>query len=87
MPVLDARALKADPKGSAFLLSVLRRSVPSDSKPSPVRTGPTKRRTELLKDGAELLRQKRPNQAAGVTVSPRLAKSAAGVGNRPRKAL
>ncbi|HZH53116.1 MAG TPA: hypothetical protein VEZ16_14685 [Microvirga sp.] len=26
MPVLDAKALKKDPKGAAFLLSVLRRS-------------------------------------------------------------
>lgn len=38
MPVLDAKALKADPEGAAFLLSVLRRN------PSPVSKAATKTR-------------------------------------------
>lgn len=36
MPVLDAKALKTDPEGAAFLLSVLRRS------PAPVTKSPLK---------------------------------------------
>ena len=53
MPVLDAKALKKDPKGAAFLLSVLRRGpAPSSTeqdRPNPpqVRTG--KRRDEMLR--------------------------------------
>jgi hypothetical protein len=55
MPVLDARALKTDPKGVAFLLSVLRHnptSHPNDtSKPSPTLIRLIKRRTGRLQDG------------------------------------
>lgn len=35
MPVLDAKALKTDPEGAAFLLSVLRRDPSSVTKASP----------------------------------------------------
>lgn len=35
MPVLDAKALKTDPEGAAFLLSVLRRSPTPVTKPAP----------------------------------------------------
>lgn len=37
MPVLDAKALKSDPEGLAFLLSVLRRSAPSPAAVKDVR--------------------------------------------------
>lgn len=37
MPVLDARALKADPEGVAFLLSVLRRASPPPADAKKVR--------------------------------------------------
>jgi hypothetical protein len=51
MPVLDAKALKLDPNGSAFLLSILRR-VPSSPKDAPksgtARIDLIKRRIELL---------------------------------------
>jgi hypothetical protein len=54
MPVLDAKALKTDPKGAAFLLSVLRRSPQSHStntsEPSPAQTPPIKHREERLHD-------------------------------------
>lgn len=52
MPVLDAKALKKDPKGAAFLLSVLRCSPapPPEEQPRPnppqVRIG--KRRDEVF---------------------------------------
>jgi hypothetical protein len=52
MPVLDAKALKTDPKGAAFLLSVLRRSPSSVSntamKPRPVWVRPAKPHDEIL---------------------------------------
>jgi hypothetical protein len=41
MPVLDAKALEIDPKGMAFLLSVLRPS-PSASSPQPKEVTPPK---------------------------------------------
>lgn len=41
MPVLDAKALETDPKGAAFLLSVLRRS---PSFPYPAEDTPKARR-------------------------------------------
>jgi len=54
MPVLDAKALKNDPKGAAFLRGVLRQSPSSYSKRgferSPAQTRLIKRRDELLED-------------------------------------
>jgi hypothetical protein len=56
MPVLDAKALKTDPKGAAFLLSVLRqrRSVnpclKNASKPSPANIDEAVRPDTLLQD-------------------------------------
>jgi hypothetical protein len=41
MPVLDAKALDVDPKGTAFLLSVLRPS-PVASQPQPKEVAPPK---------------------------------------------
>jgi hypothetical protein len=56
MPVLDAKALKTDPKGAAFLLSVLRRSPApapkAEAKPNSVRTHPAKPQDELVQGGA-----------------------------------
>ncbi len=56
MPVLDAKALKTDPEGAAFLLSVLRRSpspVPKvQAKPAPVPAAKAKSRDELLQGSA-----------------------------------
>jgi hypothetical protein len=56
MPVLDARALKTDPEGTAFLLSVLRRNpsaVPKASaKPAPGPAAKAKSADELLQGSA-----------------------------------
>ncbi|MFC4175659.1 hypothetical protein ACFOYU_26875 [Microvirga sp. GCM10011540] len=55
MPVLDAKALKTDPKGAAFLLGVLRRtpvSPPKDeSKQGAAQIRSDRRREEFLQEG------------------------------------
>jgi hypothetical protein len=51
MPVLDSKALKTDPHGSAFLLGVLRRT-PSTPKDAP-KTGTA--RIDLIKRRVEFL--------------------------------
>jgi hypothetical protein len=55
MPVLDAKALETDPKGMAFLKSVLRQS-PTGSKPPPKESSRMGRiRFHIFKRSRELL--------------------------------
>jgi hypothetical protein len=85
MPVLDAKALERDPKGAAFLLSILRDGPCCRANPlgqAGVITGPRSARSRSATHRDPCL----VHSGTGDS-NPRFASNASGVGSLPRKAV